>query len=96
VKPDGTARVVGLVVENERGCEVDGVCRLFLDAGSRRVIVIYHGGEGEPCDNREAVRRGLAMQPGERVEAYGAHSEAGPTVSTCASEAYYLRAAAAR
>lgn len=93
VKGDGTARVVGAVVENRRDCEVDGVCRLTVDAGGRRVTVVYHGGEAVRCVNREAVQQGFAMKPGDRVEAYGAYQESGPTISTCASESYFLRRA---
>lgn len=91
VKKDGTARVVGTVVENRRDCEVDAICRLLVDAGGRRVTVIYHGGEGDPCVNTEAVRQGFALKPGNRVEAYGAYQESGPTISTCPSESYFLR-----
>ena len=91
VKGDGTARVVGTVVENNRGCEVDGICRLTVDAGGRRITVVYHEGEMPPCVNPEAIRQGFALKPGDRVEAYGAYQESGPTISTCPSESYFLR-----
>ncbi len=91
INADGTARAVGVVIENDRGCEVDAVCRLVVDAGGRRIAVVYHEGEAVPCVNREAVRRGLALSSGDRVEAYGAYAGGGPTISTCPSESYYLR-----
>lgn len=88
---NGTARVVGAVVTNDRGCEVDAICRLILDVGGRQVTVIYHGGEAVRCLNHEAIRQGFAIEPGNRVEAYGAYEESGPIISTCPSESYYLR-----
>ncbi|HYH47487.1 MAG TPA: hypothetical protein VEG34_17535 [Thermoanaerobaculia bacterium] len=91
VKGDGTARLVGVVLENDRGCEVDAICRLIVDAGGKRAFVVYHGGEAVRCVNREAVRQGFAVKAGDRVEAYGDYEVSGPTVSTCGSERYYIR-----
>jgi hypothetical protein len=93
VHADGTARLVGAATENDKGCTVDAVCRLIVDAGNCRVVVVYHGGEAVPCVNSEAIRQGFAVEPGDRVEAYGAYEEsgAGPSLSTCPAERYYIR-----
>jgi hypothetical protein len=91
VRRDGTVRVVGTVVANERTCEVDGACRLVLDAGGRRVTVVYHNGEAPPCVNRSAIQQGFAIQIGDRVEAHGASTDSGSTIATCGSAMYYVR-----
>jgi hypothetical protein len=90
--PDGDGEVTfqGVVVENNPGCEVDAACFLRVRLDGRAVTVLYHYGEWPPCDNGEAITQGFAVTEGDKVEIAGTISEGG-AVSTCESNAYYIR-----
>lgn len=96
VADDGTAVATGVVEENRRDCEVDGLCVLVLAVGELRLKVVYVEGEADPCPNRVAGDAGYAAEPGDRLQVHGAYrpTPGGGVVSTCPDSSYYIRPAA--
>jgi hypothetical protein len=90
--PDGDGQVTfqGVVVENNFGCEVDAACFLRVRIDSQAVTVVYHYGEWPPCENGEATLQGFEVSVGDKVEVAGTISD-GSGVSTCESDAYYIK-----
>lgn len=88
--PDGDVRFQGTVIENNPGCEADGVCFLQVRLDVYALMVIYHYGEWPLCDNVEATLQGFEVAKGDDIEILGMISEEN-IISTCESEAYYIR-----
>lgn len=97
IHPDGTATALGVVITNEQHCVVDAQCWLVLDVGGITARVVYVEGEEIPTRNDAAADRGFAARPGDLLEVHGAFegSAASPLISTCESEEYFIRPAAA-
>ena len=88
----GVERVLsGVVIENERGYEIDLPSVLRVRTNGEEVDVLYASGEWPPCDNRQASRAGSEIEPGQHVEVFG-RNEKDLGFSTCRSEAYYILA----
>jgi hypothetical protein len=87
---DGKIIVQGLVVANDRGCEVDVSCVLRISSNNSEFNVVYHYGEWPPCENAEATKQGFGVVTGDRVEVHGAITASGD-ISTCDSTDFYVR-----
>ena len=92
VAGDGTATAIGIVLENNHGCRLDGACYLRLRISGKQARVIYHPGEGEAKINRLALRQGEIVQKGARVKAYGRYRKSGDLaiIETYSSDAFYI------
>lgn len=87
---DGEVKFQGSVMENDLGCEVDGLCLLRVLVQEQMVTVIYHYGEWPPCENGQATQQGFEISPNDQVEVFGSVYEEN-AISTCDSESYYIR-----
>lgn len=89
---DGTAKAAGVVLENNRGCDLDVACYLQLQVGDIQVRVIYHPGEGDSHLNKDAYKEGSAATKGDHVEVWGRYSKHDvDTIETFSSDAFYIR-----
>ena len=90
---DGTAIVVGPVVENVKKCTVDLSCFLKLKFHDEEIHVLYVTSEGDRCINEQASRQGLEVKKDHRIEALGQYNKQGKLhiLSTCPSKAFYIK-----
>ena len=84
---DGTATVVGTVIGEWHGCEVDGSCGLWVRVGQQKVGLITAEGDME-CKNPAAAQVASRIKRGQRIKAYGAYK--GGKLSFCGSKAFYI------
>ncbi|MFQ5946882.1 MAG: hypothetical protein ACE5NC_11675, partial [Anaerolineae bacterium] len=89
--PGEVVEIRGRVLENQNMMPVDGLGFLRIAVSGEEVEVIYGYGEWPPCPNDRGVQQGIAARVGQQVEVYGVIVEGGE-ITTCESEAYYIRA----
>jgi hypothetical protein len=87
VNADGTATLVGTVVGEWRGCEVDGSCGLWVIAGQEKVGLVTAEGDLE-CKNSSAAKAASHIKRGQRIKAYGAYK--GGKLTFCGSKTFYI------
>ena len=87
---DGMIMFQGLVLENDRGCEVDAWCVLRISVDGSEFDTIYHYGEWPPCENIEASEQGFGVVAGDRVEIHAAITDDGD-LSTCDRTEFYIK-----
>lgn len=91
---DGTGYVKGEVVDHVSGCEVDGACKLIVQAGDQKVALVYAEGDMQ-CLNTQAaswVNWGKNVNKGTIVKAYGAYKKLGneQRLTFCDSKEYFI------
>jgi hypothetical protein len=90
---DGTATVVGHVVENIKQCSVDLTCYLKVKVHDKEVHIVYVPDDGQQCVNEQASRQGFATKKGDLIKAHGQYRKQDQVhiVSTCSSKAFYIK-----
>lgn len=89
-------KIIGTIIENVRDYDIDGPgvlrIRTDLDAGQpiQDIEVTYFYGENPPCPNQTAFNQAYVLEPGTRVEIFGAVVSA-MSLSVCDSSAYYVK-----
>ncbi len=91
---EGAALVMGQVIENNHGCETDGVCYLILRIDNKEVRVYYNLGEGERCFNDQS-KLAWHINKGDWIKAFGDYTLRKDIyfVSACSSPRYFIRRA---
>lgn len=93
VNSDGTATVIGIVLENNYGCAHDSACYLELRAGDREVRVIYNPGESsDRVNNEKATDAASKVKKDAHVEIYGKYRKEGTlaVIEIYSSEDFYI------
>lgn len=91
---DRTGYVKGAVIDHVSGCEVDGACKLIVQAGDEKVALVYAEGDIQ-CLNTQAaswVNWGKNVNKGTVVKAYGAYKKLGneQRLTFCDSKDYFI------
>lgn len=91
---DGTAYVKGEAIDHVSGCEVDGACKIIVQAGDQKMALVYAEGDFQ-CLNIQAaswVNWGKNVNKGTIVKAYGAYKKLGSEqrLTFCDSKDYFI------
>ena len=91
---DGTAYVKGEVIDHVSGCEVDGACKLIINANNQKVVLVYAEGDFQ-CLNTQAVswvHWDQNVRVGTKVKAYGAYRKMSNMheLTFCDSKEYFI------
>lgn len=77
LRPNSTATMIGVVEDNNKGCQVDATCYLRVRSGGKVYTVAYTPREtpGPVHINEAALKQRLCRHKYDRVRVYGRYSK---------------------